>query len=369
MACWLALNRDPFVTNDIPIFADSSYCQAQSSRLDASHNCSSIHPMANNCECDPREPARPASQRASVQACRGVIRRAANGERALAAALEDKAGERWLDSRGDVPMTETIRILIIDDEPEMRRGLRRCFEGAGYAVCEAANATEARTKLSERIYNLVTVDYYLFGRDGHTKEDGAELAREIHQSYDCGLIMISKIVDRSVHNDWLRVWADATIAKPFNVDDLLAATSAVLRRRGGVTQHNGLSGDRTAGIATFAGWQLDEKGHKLTSPQGNEVILTPGEYNLLRHLLSMPHVVLSREEIIDKDPSFQTGSAKDRARAVDMRVYRLRHKLGDEPDEETAVRKLILTVRSFGYKLNVDVGWSEADVRPVALAR
>jgi two-component system, OmpR family, response regulator len=267
----------------------------------------------------------------------------------------DRASELWHQNRGDGPMRDQIRILIIDDEPDMRRILRRCFEQAGYDVSEAQNGDEAWQMLAARVYNLVTVDVNLYAADGHGREDGKALARDIRQRHDCGIIMVSVINDMEERNSWLEVWADDTITKPFVVEELLARTRAVLRRYGHV---NAREGGQSGDVATFAGWTLDLKRHELRSPGDGPVALTMGDFNLLRNLLKHPHEVLSRDQIVEMDSSIQSMSSTDSARAVDMRISRLRDKLGDDTGDE---KKLIKTVRGAGYMFVADVNWKGRD--------
>lgn len=249
----------------------------------------------------------------------------------------------------------TIRILIVDDEPDMRTILRRCFETAGYGVCEAGNGAEAWARLAERSYDLVTVDVKLFAPDGNGREDGSDLARQIHERHDCAIIMVSVINNMEERNSWLEDWADDTITKPFVVEELLARTRAVLRRAGRIQGRETANGGQTGDIATFAEWTLDFKRHELRSPEGTAVALTMGDFNLLRNLFKHPQEVLSRDQIVEMDSSIQSMSSSDSARAVDMRISRLRSKLGDHD------QKLIRTVRAAGYMFVADVVWRTRD--------
>lgn len=241
------------------------------------------------------------------------------------------------------------RILIVDDDPEIRSVLRKCFEGAGYVVAEAASIAGARTALASDVFHLVTVDVNLDCADG-TREDGKDLALEIRSRYHCGIIMLSVITDRGERNNWLQDWADDTVMKPFQVDELLARTRAVLRR---YQPGNGRDEMPDSGVASFAGWTLDTRRIELRSPQGKIVPMTMGDFNLLRSLLRHPQEVLSRDRIAAMDASIQT-MASDSARAVDMRISRLRDRL---TECESADKDLIRTVRGAGYMLVAEVQW------------
>ena len=257
-------------------------------------------------------------------------------------------------------MQDRIWILIVDDEAEMRASLRRCFEGAGYAVCEAGTVEEARVQLSVRHFGLVTVDVNLYADDGSGKGAGKALAREIREQHDCGIIMVSVIDDQEERNNWLEIWADDTITKPFVVRELLARTHAVLRRYTEGHKRDADGGARSGDISHFAGWTLDLKRHELRAPDGQPVSLTMGDFNLLRNLLRHSNEVLSRDQIVELDSSIQSMSSSDSARAVDMRISRLRDKLHDDVE-----KKLIRTVRGAGYMFAQDVTWGDG-TRPAA---
>ncbi len=247
-------------------------------------------------------------------------------------------------------MSETVRILIVDDDKGICNLLREYFGDTEYIVSEAHDIEEAREKLAAHPYNLAMLDVYF-----HGKAVGTEFAREIRQSHNCGIIMISERADRKEQLSMLHAAVDDTISKPLEQDEVLARARAVLRRYGAGA---GAAPDKKNGaapgvIATFAGWVLNLKRHDLTSPQGKLVQLTMGEFNLLCNFAKHPNEVLSREQIIELDTSIQSTSPPDRA--VDMRISRLRHRLADESPGDL---DLIRTVRGAGYMLTTDVDWS-----------
>ena len=252
----------------------------------------------------------------------------------------------------------TDRILIVDDDRDFRQILRNCYEGAGYDVWEAASGADARAILKAQSFNLVTVDVRLYGPDNEF-EDGRLLGREIRSQYECGIIMLSVIDDQSERNTSLETWADDTIIKPFQVNELLARTRAVLRRYPS-------SGEREpdpsgkGSVAHFAGWALDEKRVELRSPQDTVVRVTMGDFQLLRNFLCHPHEVLSRDRIVELDTQIQSMSASDNDRAIDMRISRLRDRLNDDD------KQLIRTVRGAGYMLAANVTWSPTPATTLA---
>jgi DNA-binding response OmpR family regulator len=117
-------------------------------------------------------------------------------------------------------------ILVVDDDPKVRTLLRRCFEGEGFTVSEAADGAGLRGALERDSVTLITLDLNL-GR-----ENGLDLAREIRKDWNTPIIMLTgkgDAVDRIVG---LELGADDYLAKPFELRELLARVRAVLRRSG-----------------------------------------------------------------------------------------------------------------------------------------
>ena len=252
-------------------------------------------------------------------------------------------------------MSDTIRILIVDDDRNVCKLLRQYFESVDYEVCEAHDIRQAREKLAAQPYNLAMLDVYFDG-----KAVGTDLAREIRDAHNCGIIMISGLADRKERISLLNAAVDDTISKPLEQDEVLARARAVLRRYGvGAGTVSDTKNGAPGVMATFAGWVLNLKRHDLTSPQGKLVQLTMGEFNLLCQFVKHPNEVLSREQIIEMDSTIQSTSPPDRA--VDMRISRLRYRLVQESPGDL---ELIRTVRGAGYMLTTDVVWSNGDGAP-----
>lgn len=247
-------------------------------------------------------------------------------------------------------MTDQHCVLVVEDDPEMRGLLRRCFEDGGFAVLVAGDTDEARPLLASHRVDLVTLDIVL-GED-HEGRAAELLGREIRDRHDCGIIMVSGKATRASRLAWLEDWADDNIQQPFDAEDMLARARAVLRRRRG-NGHGDQARPTPGGVARFAGWMLDMRTHDLTGPDGVIVQLTWGEFNLLSAFLRNANEVLSRERIVEMDGTIHSVGALDRA--VDMRVHRLRSKLG--MDEEGAP-DLIRTMRGAGYKFAAEIEWS-----------
>ena len=174
-------------------------------------------------------------------------------------------------------------ILIVDDEPEVRRLLEAGLKAEGYAVSEAADGASLLAILDKKHVDLITLDVRLGG------EDGFNLAREVRATNNVPIIMISgkgDTIDRVVG---LELGADDYIAKPFQMREVLARIRAVLRRY----ENQGPQARRAPQAEKgrrfeFDGWLLDAARRALTNPEGKDCELTTAEFNLLLLLVERP---------------------------------------------------------------------------------
>ena len=232
------------------------------------------------------------------------------------------------------------KILVVDDEDQIRSLLRNLLEREGFCVSEASSSAEALEILARETQSLVTLDINLAG------EDGFALARDIRSRLDVPIIMISGKADEIDRIVGLELGADDYIVKPFNLREVLARVRAVLRRyepRAVVPPH---PGGRTR--VGFAGWQIDVEGRELRDPTGQVVDLTTAEFNLLTIFLERPKRVLSRDQLLDLLKGAEWSPFD---RSIDTLIARLRKKI--EADAERP--GLIKTVRGVGYVFSVDV--------------
>lgn len=236
------------------------------------------------------------------------------------------------------------RILIVDDDQQIRALLRSRFEKDGYQVLEAASGHDLWANLKSGHVDLITLDLTL-GR-----EDGLALARDIRTVRNVPIIIISardEEVDRIVG---LELGADDYVTKPFSPREVAARVKAVLRRYEALPQQEGstlVAPDRS-GRLVFEGGTLDPARREFTSPAGALVELTTAEFNLLELFLERPQRVLTRDEIMNILKGHDWSPFD---RSVDSAVARLRRKI--EPDEE--LPKYIKTVRGIGYVFTGDV--------------
>jgi two-component system OmpR family response regulator len=230
-------------------------------------------------------------------------------------------------------------ILVVDDDREIRDLLARFLERHRLRVTAARDGREARRAWANGHYQLVVLDLMLPG------EGGLELARWFRSEGSVPIIMLTAMGDEADRIIGLELGADDYVAKPFNPRELLARIRAVLRRTGEAAEQRA---DRTARALRFAGWTLEPARRRLLNPEGVEVALTGGEYDLLLALVERSNRVLTRDMLLDLLRGRQAGPFD---RAIDVAVSRLRRKLEDDGRHA----QLIKTVRGGGYVLAANV--------------
>lgn len=236
-------------------------------------------------------------------------------------------------------MTGAARILVVEDEPQLRTLLRNMLELEGYAVSEAATGKQMLTVLENSRVSLVTLDLNLAG------EDGLALAREVRARGRTPIIMITAKatdIDKVVG---LEIGADDYITKPFNVREVLARVRAVLRRSDSPGPMTKAAGQEKF---AFGGCVLDSAMREFRTAEGERVELTSAEFNLLMIFATQPARVLSRDAIMDLLKG-QEWSPLDRS--IDTLVARLRRKIEQGAEKPS----LIKTVRGVGYIFATEV--------------
>jgi DNA-binding response OmpR family regulator len=237
---------------------------------------------------------------------------------------------------------DSIRILIVDDEAEVRLLLRRCFEREAYEVIEAQNGGELFAALEREPLQLITLDLNLGG------EDGLELARQIRTRHNVPIIMISGKGDTIDQVVGLELGADDYISKPFHLREVLARVRAVLRRYDAGIAAGGPAPEAGANRYRFERWVLDTARRQLIGEGGAVQELTTAEFNLLDILVARPGRVLSRDNLMDL---LKGADWSPLDRTIDNLVARVRKKI--EPDADTP--RLIKTVRGVGYVFTPEV--------------
>lgn len=230
------------------------------------------------------------------------------------------------------------KLLVVDDDPEIRDLLSRYLTKNGYEVHLAEDSRVMDEVLRNGAMDLIILDIMLPGRDG------LEAARDLRSRSDIPIIMLTARGDDTDRIVGLEMGADDYLAKPFNPRELLARVKTVLRRtnlpQSGMTARNKR--------ARFAGWRIDFGSRELVSPNGLGVTLTAGEFDLLAALVEHPQQVLSRDLLLDLTRGRHAGPYD---RSIDVQIGRLRRRIETDPKKP----RLIKTVRGGGYTLATEV--------------
>jgi len=225
-------------------------------------------------------------------------------------------------------------ILVVDDDPDLRKLITEFLSGRGYRVTAAQNAAEMRRLIAAERPDLVILDVMMPG------EDGLSVARRLASEKGPAVIMLSALGSDTDRIIGLEIGADDYLAKPCNPRELLARVRAVLRRQSAGES----AATREGRVYEFAGWRLDILRRDLRDPTGIFIDLSDGEFALLRSFVEHPQRVLSRDQLLEYAHGGNVRDVFDRA--IDSQISRLRRKLNDRAHDE-----LIRTVRHEGYML------------------
>ncbi len=248
-------------------------------------------------------------------------------------------------------------IAILDDEPDITQLLATYLGSNGFRVTQRHQGSALLELMAVDAPDLVLLDLGLPG------EDGLSIARRLREHWNCGLVIVTGRGDAVDKIVGLEVGADDYVTKPFDLRELLARVKAVLRRtrapeapapgvpppqaattppnhRAGIAAAGGANGERFR----FAGWLLDRRARRLAAPDGTEVALTSGEFDLLCVFAQHPGRVLSRDFLLE---ATRGREAAPFDRTVDVQIGRLRKKLEADPQNP----QILKSVRSAGYVL------------------
>lgn len=231
-------------------------------------------------------------------------------------------------------MNQSKTILLVDDDPDVRRTIVRALSSTPYQILEASNGAECHATLDTEAIDLAIVDL------GLPDADGLDIVRDIRVKGNAGILILSGRNDTVDKVIGIELGADDYLTKPFDGRELVARIKGILRRMPDAAPAKNSQTD--SNIFEFDGWKLYVDRHALHDPEGTVVELTSGEYELLALMVQSPGRVLSRDQIMDglygdRTPAFD--------RSVDVRVGRLRKKITMHADEEPKIR----TIRNAGY--------------------
>ena len=230
-------------------------------------------------------------------------------------------------------MERTPHILVVDDHREIRELLAKYFAKNGFRVSVANGGGEMRQVLRAGAVDLVVLDIMMPG------EDGLTLCRQLRQSSDVPVVLLTAVSEETDRIVGLELGADDYVTKPFNPRELLARVRAILRRASAPPKP---ADEAKRQRLRFGGWTLDVGRHALLDAAGVETALGSAEFKLLHALVTRPGLVLTRDQLLDITAG-RNAQAFDRS--IDNLVSRLRRRIEPDPAQPT----LIKTVWGDGY--------------------
>ena len=250
------------------------------------------------------------------------------------------------------------RILIVDDEQDMRDLLIDLIESGGFRAQAVADGTEMQRALAAGDHALLILDLRL------RREDGLALARAVRQDSAIPIMILTGKGDETDRILSLELVADDFLMKPFNPRELLARVRALIRRageRGGAMEAAPAAPEPALApeSARFGPWTMDFAARTLCDRDARPCALTPGEYALLEALVANANRVLSRDQLLEHMRGEHTEVSD---RSIDVLILRLRRKIEANPGQPGFIR----TERGMGYVFRgvLERGGARADANP-----
>lgn len=216
------------------------------------------------------------------------------------------------------------KILIVDDEEQIRNILRMYLVKEGYEILEAEDGEKAIKLFYEKPVDLVILDVML------PKKDGWSILREIKRYSNTPVLMLTARDDSEDEIFGFEIGADEYITKPFNNKILLARIKSLLKK----------SSTTTDSVITLGDITINDVSHSVSNSTG-ELELSPKEYELLLYLVKNNKIVLSREKLLNEVWGYDFLGDD---RTIDTHIKNLRKKIGKDS---------IKTIRGIGYKLDL----------------
>ena len=209
------------------------------------------------------------------------------------------------------------RILIVDDEINIRKVVREYAEFEGYEVAEAENGMEAVNIAKEKDFDIIIMDVMM------PRLDGYSAVKEIHKYKQIPVIMLSARGEEYDKLFGFEIGVDDYVVKPFSPKELMARVKAVLKRNSASA-----SGSKNSEVYV----------------NGNKASMTPKEYDLLFYLVRNKNIALTRDKLLEEVWGYDFFGDD---RTVDTHIKMLRNSLGE-------YRKFIVTLRGMGYKFEAN---------------
>lgn len=228
-------------------------------------------------------------------------------------------------------------ILIADDEPSIREPLAKYLEKQGFRVTACESAALARSAILSYKIDLVLLDIMMPG------EDGLSLCRHLAANNGPPVILLTAKDEEMDRVIGLEIGADDYISKPFSPRELVARIKTILRRVGSndaaLTPHDNYG---------FNGWTLKIAEQNLYNSEGVFILLSTGEFNLLKIFVERAGQVLERDQLLDLTKGREAGPFD---RAIDNAISRLRRKIEIDPKQP----QIIKTIWGGGYSFAAKV--------------
>jgi two-component system OmpR family response regulator len=241
----------------------------------------------------------------------------------------------------DRSQVSAAHVLAVDDDPFVRKMVVDYLAEFDFQVTTLASGRQIDEILARETIDLVVLDVRL------PDADGMEIARRLRAALPgLPILMLTGLKDEADRVMGLETGADDYLTKPFSPRELLARIRALLRRSR--VQQTVADGLQKVRAYRFAGWELNVRLRRLTSPKGDAVHLTNAEFNLLAAFLAAPQRILSRDQLLGLS-RLHNDEIYDRS--IDTQIGRLRKKF-ELPEKKD---QLIRTERGAGYIFTADV--------------
>lgn len=226
-------------------------------------------------------------------------------------------------------------VLVVEDDPAIRRGVVDALSFSGYHVREAPDGVEGLGQAASPDVDLVLLDILM------PRKDGMQVLKELRQIRpSVPVIFLTAKGEEEDRVRGLRLGADDYVVKPFSADELIARVEAVLRRSA--------ERPKPVKVLEISGRTIDFERREATLPGGQRASLSEREAEVLLYLASNRGRAISREELLSRVWGIDPRGVQ--SRTVDMTVARLREVLIDDPADP----KVIVTVRAKGYMLALE---------------
>ena len=226
-------------------------------------------------------------------------------------------------------------VLIVEDEEFVLALMGAYLGDAGFTISLAANGREMLALLDKEQINLILLDL------GLPDEDGLVLTRQIRARSSVPIIVLTGRTGQEDRLAALELGADDYLTKPCDPREIVLRVQNLLDRSSGVLMQK----EKPRDIIEFGKWTLDLASHTVIGTGGEDVPLTPAEFNLLTCFARAPNRVLSRDHLLDAVSRYDDAPTD---RMIDVLVSRLRKKIETDPRNPA----FIVTIRGCGYKFS-----------------